>query len=54
MTKRSRGEGPTLSERRAAWREEIVRRIEEVRRGEVETESWVRVQARLDDVVSGS
>ena len=35
----------------AAWREEVVRRVEQVRRGEVETESWDEVQAQLDDAL---
>lgn len=35
-----------------AWREEIVRRVEQVREGQVETESWAHVQAQLDDALS--
>lgn len=31
-----------------AWRAEVVRRAEEVRRGDVETESWADVEAHLD------
>ncbi len=40
------------SESDAAWREEVIRRVEQIRRGEVETESWDQVQAQLDDALS--
>lgn len=31
-----------------AWRGEVVRRAQQVRRGEVETESWAEVEANVD------
>ena len=44
---------PRTTERvAAAWREEVIRRVEEVRRGEVETESWEQVQAQIDEALS--
>jgi len=35
----------------AAWRDEVIRRVEQIRRGEVETESWDQVRAQLDDAL---
>lgn len=35
-----------------AWRTKVVRRAEEVRRGEVETESWADVAAHLDQALA--
>ena len=40
------------SEVSAAWRDEVVRRVGQVRRGEVETESLAEVEAHLDSVLS--
>jgi hypothetical protein len=31
-----------------AWRDEVVRRVEQVRQGKVKTESWAEVEAHLD------
>tara|TARA_B100001750_G_scaffold176402_1_gene144632 strand:- start:469 stop:699 length:231 start_codon:yes stop_codon:yes gene_type:complete len=44
---------PRTTERvAAAWREEVIHRVEQIRRGEVETESWEQVQAQIDEALS--
>jgi putative addiction module component (TIGR02574 family) len=40
--------GESAAERSAAWRDEVLRRIAEVQRGEVEPEPWSAVKARID------
>ena len=37
----------------AAWRDEILRRIEEVRRGEVELETWAEVRRLGREALAG-
>jgi hypothetical protein len=37
----------------AAWREEIIRRVEQVRRGEVELESWDEVRRLGREALTG-
>ena len=35
----------------SAWRDEVLRRVDEVRRGEVEPESWTEVKRHIRDAL---
>lgn len=43
--------GESEQEIEMAWRDEVLRRIEEVRRGEVEPEPWSEVKQRIHEIL---